>query len=434
MSHILEQRFANARIGAWRIDDDGVLRVTIHVLKEGVYPYAADEAGASAALPGIDPVQEFIPASEFTEASLTTLEGKPVIISDHDWRNVQNTLVDGLTVGNMAGTPIVTTDGCIECDALIFDPDTVYSITKEQDPKKKLVEVSAGYLAELEIGEGTHGGHPYHGTQRNLRFNHILLLPEGAGRCGYEVRIINSLGGNPPTQEENMPTTLKVKIGNKTKTYRFTNEEDVQQAENMLEEEKAFNAEAVQTAIAGKTDLESQIAELQKQLAEHDGNLQAAKKQIEDLLSPAAQEAMANEVAEQQTAENAIVEEEAENAADEGGEPAAEKEKEEFGNALKHCNSLADRRQCVVTRVMNRRGMKIDNWNQDAFDGAFETLAVNAKARAEAKNQRPRVLNGQRVNHAGGGSQQSTSPRDRMLRPMKLRNAKPDPAQFGVGK
>lgn len=433
MSHILEKRFANARIGAWRIDDDGVLRVTIHVLKEGVYPYAADEAGAAAALPDVDPVQEFIPASEFTASSLTTLEGKPVVISDHDWRDVQNTLVDGLTVGNMAGTPAVTAEGCIECDALIYDPATIKAITEEQDPKKKLVEVSAGYLAELEIGEGTHGGRPYHGTQRNLRFNHVLLLPEGAGRCGYDVRIVNQQGAQPPAQEKTMSTTLKVKIGNKTKTYRFNNDEDAQQAENMLEEEKSFNAEAVQTAIAGKTELEAQIAELQKQLAEHDGNLQAAKKQIEDLLSPAAQEAMANEVAEQQTAENTIVEEEAENAAEEGGDPAAEKEKEEFGNALKRCNNLAERRQCVVTRVMNKRGMKIDNWNQDAFDGAFETLAVNAKARSEAKNQKPRVLNGQRVN-VGNGAHQPTSPRDRMLRPMKLRNAKTDPAQAGAGK
>lgn len=231
-----------------------------------------------------------------------------------------------------------------------------------------------------------------------------------------------------------MPTTLKVTIGNRQRSYKFQNEDDAAQAEEMLNEEKAFNAEAVQTAISGKTELEAQIAELQKQLAEHDGNLQAAKKQIEDLLSPAAQEAMANEVAEQQSAENAIVEEEAENSTEEEGADAGEKEKEAFGNALKRCNSLAERRQCVVTRVMNKRGMKIDNWNQDAFDGAFETLAVNAKARSEAKNQKPRVLNGQRVNHTGTGTHQAASPRDRMLRPMKLRNAKTDPAQAGAGK
>lgn len=424
MTTTLQTRcIANARISTWRIDDDGMLRVTIDVLKEGVYPYAADEAGAEAALPGVDPVQEFIPASEFTAAALATLEGKPVVVNAHEWRDAQNTLVDGLTVGNMAGAPTVAEGDRIRCDALIYDPDTIKAITEEEDPRKRLVEVSAGYVAELEIGEGTHAGRPYHGTQRNLRFNHVLLLPEGAGRCGYDVRIINSRGGASPAQEETMPTTLKVKIGNKTKTYRFTNEEDAQQAENMLEEEKAFNAEAVQTAIAGKTELEAQIAELQKQLAEHDGNLQAAKKQIEDLLSPAAQEAMANEVAEQKEAENSIVEEEAANTAEESGEPAAEQEKEEFGNALKKCNSLADRRKCVVSRIMNKRGQRMDNWSQDAIDGAFETLAVNAKTRAEARGNKPRVLNGIRVN--GADSVQASSPRDRMLRPMKLRNAKP---------
>ena len=221
-----------------------------------------------------------------------------------------------------------------------------------------------------------------------------------------------------------MPITLKVTVGNRARSYKFQNEDDAALAEEMLNEEKTFNAEAVQAAIAAKTDLEGQIAELQKQLSEHDQHLADAKKQIEDLLAPAAQEALAEEFVDQKDAEDAIIDAETDNM--EGGDPGSEKdaeeEKDDFGNALKKCNSMAERRQVAVTRVMNMRGMKVDGWNQDAFDGAFEMLAANAKAKAKSKEKSGRVLNGTRT--PGKGGAMASSNRERILRPMKARNAK----------
>lgn len=423
------------RFGNWRIDDDGFLRVTARVIKEGVYPYAAEESSENdvrAHLPGIDPIMQYIPLREFTEGALASLEGKPVTVplveegeEWHQWRNPENALKDFLTVGTIAGKPYVDDEGGISCDMLIMDPGAIVAITEEQDPEKKLVEVSAGYMAMLDISAGDFEGVPYHGAQKDLHFNHVLLLPEGMGRCGYDVRIINSRELNSGKQSEgagNMPTTLKVTVGNRVRSYKFQNEEDAAQAEEMLNEEKSFNAEAVSAAISAKTDLEGQIAELQKQLAEHDQHLADAKKQIEDLLTPAAQEAMAEEFVEQKDAEDAIIDAETENA--EGGEEKAEEEKEDFGNALKKCNSMAERRQVAVSRVMNMRGMKVDGWNQDAFDGAFEMLAANAKAKAKSKEKSGRVLNGTRT--PGKGGSLPASNRERMLRPMKARNAKPE--------
>lgn len=423
------------RFGNWRIDDDGFLRVTARVIKEGVYPYAAEESSEKdvrAHLPGIDPIMQYIPLAEFTEGALTSLEGKPVTVplveegeEWHQWRNPENALKDFLTVGTVAGKPYVDDEGGISCDMLIMDPGAIKAITEEQNPEKKLVEVSAGYMAMLDINAGDFEGVPYHGTQKDLHFNHVLLLPEGMGRCGYDVRIINSREPNSGKQSEgagNMPTTLKVTVGNRARSYKFQNEEDAAQAEEMLNEEKAFNAEAVSAAIAAKTDLEGQIAELQKQLAEHDQHLADAKKQIEELLTPAAQEAMAEEFVEQKDAEDAIIDAETDNM--EGGDAEADEEKEEFGNALKKCNSMAERRKVTVARVMNMRGLKVDDWNQDALDGAFEILAANAKAKAKSKEKSGRVLNGTRT--PGKGGAMSASNRERMLRPMKARNAKPE--------
>lgn len=422
----------------WRIDDDGFLRVTARVIKEGVFPYAAEEsseADVRAQLPGIDPIMQYIPRGQFNEKALASLEGKPVTVplikegeDWHQWRNPENALKDFLTVGTIAGKPWVGEDGNvigIECDMLIMDPQAIHDITQETDPEKRLVEVSAGYMALLEINAGEFDGIPYHGTQTGFHFNHVLLLPEGAGRCGFDVRIINSReqdSGTHPEGAGTMPTTLKVAVGNKQRSYKFQNEEDAAQAENMLEEQKAFNAEEVAAAMQAKSELEAQIAELQKQLTEHDEHLEAAKRQIEELLSPAAQEAMAEELVDQKDAEEAIIDAETDSMED---DEDPEEEREDFGNALKKCNSLAERRQVTVTRVMNMRGLKVEGWNQDAFDGAFEMLAANAKAHATAKAAPARVLNGKKT-PGKGGVINNMSPRERMLRPMKTRNAKPD--------
>lgn len=437
---------APVRFGNWRIDDDGFLRVTARVIKEGVYPYAAEESSENdvrAHLPGIDPIMQYIPLSEFTEGALASLEGKPVTVplveegeDWHQWRNPENALKDFLTVGTIAGKPYVDDEGGISCDMLIMEPEAIRAISEEQDPEKKLVEVSAGYVAMLDINAGNFEGVSYHGAQKDLHFNHVLLLPEGMGRCGYDVRIINSREPNSGKQSEgagNMPTTLKVTVGNHARSYKFQNEEDAAQAEEMLNEEKAFNAEAVSAAIAAKTDLESQIAELQKQLAEHDQHLTDAKKQIEDLLTPAAQEAMAEEFVEQKDAEDAIIDAETDNTEGEGEGDDAEKEKEDFGNALKKCNSMAERRQMAVTRVMNMRGVKVDGWKQDAFDGAFAMLAANAKVHATKKEEPTRVPNGKKVVRDKEAYRRGNAiPKnnfERIRQAIKAKNSSPEKAQ-----
>ena len=221
MSDALKSEWANSRIQNWRVDDDGMLRVTAHVLKEGVYPYSAQETDSAGALPGVDPVQQYIPVSELTEGALNSLEGKPVVINAHEWRDAENTLVDGLTVGTIAGRPTITDDGCIECDMLIFDPETIKKIES-----RALVEVSAGYNGTFMVQDGEFGGRRYHGVQSNLRFNHVLLLPKDMGRCGYDVRIINrreQASGKSSAGEETMPITLKLTVGNKARSYKFQN-------------------------------------------------------------------------------------------------------------------------------------------------------------------------------------------------------------------
>lgn len=47
------------------------------------------------------------------------------------------------------------------------------------------VEVSTAYFSDLEAGEGTWNGKQYKGIQRNLRPDHIALLPDEVGACSW---------------------------------------------------------------------------------------------------------------------------------------------------------------------------------------------------------------------------------------------------------
>jgi len=270
------------------------------------------------------------------------------------------------------------------------------------------------------VGDGDFGGRPYHGMQTSLEFNHVLLLPPGMGRCGYDVRIINSPGEAPQNTQgaETMSYhTIKVTIGNKQRSFKFTNEEDAAQAENMLNEEQTFNAEAVSAAMA-------EITELKAKLEEQTGLLEQAKAQIDEILSPAAQEARAGELVAQKEDEEAIVNAETESGEGEEEEGGKDEEKEAFGNAIKKCSTMAERRTAIVAKVMNKRGVNTGNWNQDTIDGAFRIMAMNARANVKPKTgQEPeRVLNGSRAPGQDGAPKNN---RDRMLAPMKAANAKP---------
>lgn len=412
--------FSNRRPIEWRVDSDGLMRITLCALKEGVYEYGVEEVPQEPAFAGKDIILEYIPVEGFAaESALASLEGKPVIIESHEWRDSQTTLTDGLTVGAIAGKPYIK-DGGLYADAIIYDEGT-----QEAIKSGKLVEVSAAYDGDIAIMSGTFQDKPYDAVQEKFRFNHVLLLPHGKGRCGEEVRIINSRKGEKRMAE----ATLKVKIGNSMRTYRFTNEDDQKEAEAMLEEQKAFNAEEVATAIAEKDALEAQIDELKAQLAEHDKHLAEAKAEIERHMSAEYQEALAEEAKEQMEDEDAIIVDTA--AAELEDEVVNEEIEEECKEKIKNCirkGSFAQRRRNAVAYVFKNQSREIPaSWDQNAIDGAFEALVLSAKMRNAAREgyrrkATPRALNGKLSTVEK--SRVGNSARERMLRPMQVKNSK----------
>lgn len=378
----------------WRIDADGIMRVTAVVLQEGVYPYAAAESAALADQAHPEKrtrIMEYIPAEEMTQQALYTLEGKPLIVDEHSWRNAKNTMQDGLTRGNVAGTPRYD-DGCILCDFLINDAET-----REAVMAGELVEVSSSYTADLHQQSGEWNGQTYDAVQRNFRFNHILLCPPGKGRLGPDVRIINALGDGPPahspTPEQARPATgnnnkeehsmeknhiIERQIGGSVRKYRFSNAEDAETAREMADESARASGQEADEASSKAEETQAEIAILKATIAE-------LRRQLEEATSQEAIEAKAEELKQDNETIEAIVAQE-----------LPEKEGEELkGSTIKNSKtSMADRRKALVQAVMKKNSMPVDDWEQKQFDSAFTALGMAARKNLKARNEALRVSNG----------------------------------------
>lgn len=386
----------------WRIDEDGMMRVTARVLADGVFDYAPDESPEDAKQNAKGVVGQLISKQEFTPEALKTLEGKPVIVDDHVWRDSENTMKDGLTVGAVAGTPVAK-DGYIEADFIISDKETI-----EKIKSGALVEVSAAYDGDCYAKSGSYKGKSFGAVQTNLRFNHVLLLPDGAGRCGHNVRIVNI-----NRIKEKRMKTIQRQFGNRRVDFKFNNEDDAREAENMADEERKFNAAELDAAMAKAAEVKEQMDALQ---AEYDAAMQTIseqKAQIDELMSAETQEAMAQEAAAQTEAEDAILDDAVEN------EVIEEEEKEEVKNRCANAKTFADRRRIIVQNALSVDEKDIKDWPQEAVDGSFETL--NRRAVMNSKRASKQPMGGARAKVGNSGP---ASNLDRILRPMKLANAK----------
>lgn len=376
----------------WRIDDDGMLRVTANILKEGIFPYKPDSS-YPAELAQKTKVLEFISRRQFTEDALATLEGKPVIVGDHEMLTVDEEdqeSIEARKIGSVAGKPKVTDDGFIQVDLLITDPETIRRI---QD--RDLIEVSAGYRSLLAFITGMFDGLEYDAEQTDIRFNHILILPYGKGRCGRDVKILNK------KEEITMPIKISRMVGNSQRDYVFENENDAKVAEQMAKETEDA---ATKTLSDRVNAMEGEVADKEK---ENEG-LVTEKAGLEErvaVLEEALKKLLYLKENEQAGQEEAIIAEEM-NADDDKEADAAKKDVEK-------ANSLEERRSAIVKRVARMNGIDADAWSQEQIDANFSMLANRAKKQAEKRDngERSSKVEGVRNNSMPGNR---PGPRERI--------------------
>lgn len=148
--------------------------------------------------------REYRPESEvFAPAALESLRSAPVTIG-HPAGDVTVDSLDALTVGLASdrdatktqrdGQSWVDTTLAISRKAAIADAES-----------GRLVEISLGYDADVDSTPGvTPSGERYDGVQRNIRINHVALLPSGQARAGRQARLRLD-GAEETCYERNVP-------------------------------------------------------------------------------------------------------------------------------------------------------------------------------------------------------------------------------------
>lgn len=195
MSPILIQDRAQYAISRRETLDNGYMRVPGRVARVGVQYYLASELGITDRAPNAL-VGVYRPAEEvFSKASLDSYADADVTIL-HPGDMVTAETFKRHSVGHV--TDAARPDGeYVEAPLIIKDAEAIRQIDSG------LVELSAGYLAEYVPEKGTtDSGDEYEFVQRNIRINHVALVP--TARAGRQARLYDQ----KPQEAKSMTVTV----------------------------------------------------------------------------------------------------------------------------------------------------------------------------------------------------------------------------------
>lgn len=161
--------------------DDGTLRVAANLTRTGVLQYAKPDGS---------PWREYRPPEEvFAPASLASYGGRPLTIG-HRLDAVTADKWSDVAVGDVRDDAHKA-DKFVRATVQVSDAKTIERLGKD------LIEVSCGYRCDLDNTPGiSPDGEPYDAIQRNIRLNHVALLPANKGRAGRDVRLLLDSDGN----------------------------------------------------------------------------------------------------------------------------------------------------------------------------------------------------------------------------------------------
>ena len=134
--------------------------------------------------------REYRPPEEvFSTDSLASLRAMPVTIS-HPEDMITAESWHEHAVGQTGDVIIQDIDGIHTLGTVwLHDVSAIRSVQTG-----RLIELSVGYFASLDMTPGTtSGGEGYDGVQRDIRGNHLALLPPGHARGGPTVRLLDGV-------------------------------------------------------------------------------------------------------------------------------------------------------------------------------------------------------------------------------------------------
>lgn len=167
-------RYDFAPISGSETTDEGYLRVWARTARTGTQLYRRADGSE---------VREYRPPEEVSKPdSLASFGMKPAT-----WLHPP-TLLDAANTKKFqvgySGSQVRYNDGFVEVALVVTDADSIEKIKRGD-----AAEVSAGYRVDYDDTPGfTPEGESYDGVQRNIRVNHIAIVPRG--RAGPEVRLL----------------------------------------------------------------------------------------------------------------------------------------------------------------------------------------------------------------------------------------------------
>lgn len=121
------------------------------------------------------------PDEVFHPDSLASLAGAPVTIRHPEGGMVTSDNYEKLNKGSMADD--VRKDGNFVAATVRIQSKQAAKMVERGDLK----EMSCGYTADVDFTSGDFNGEKYDAIQKNIRYNHVALLPVGGGRAGRDV-------------------------------------------------------------------------------------------------------------------------------------------------------------------------------------------------------------------------------------------------------
>lgn len=215
---------------------------------------------------GSEEMEAKLPEEILSDSTVSSANSKPVTDGHHGLVTKDNShdLMKGFTAsnGHVEGNMLYN-------DITITDPNLISQI---KNGSKR--ELSIGFETQMDPTSGTYNGTRYDAVQRNIRINHVAVVPKG--RAGHEVRLI---GDSAEAVDQVEPSEEK---GNQmeTRVVRADGQNITVAADDV---EKITKLDADNSAKAKQiADLDAQIKKLQSEKAQLQGDADASAKKADE--------------------------------------------------------------------------------------------------------------------------------------------------------
>lgn len=215
---------------------------------------------------GSEEMEAKLPEEILSDATVSSANSKPVTDGHHGLVTKDNShdLLKGFTAsnGHVEGNMLYN-------DITITDPNLISQI-KNGDKR----ELSIGFETQMDPTSGTYNGTKYDAVQRNIRINHVAVVPKG--RAGHEVRLI----GDSAEAVEQVETSEEKGNQMETRVVRADGQNITVAADDV---EKITKLDADNSAKAKQiADLDAQIKKLQSEKAQLQGDADASAKKADE--------------------------------------------------------------------------------------------------------------------------------------------------------